>query len=138
MREDLVQAGGGNSLYKITPEKMAIKASGYQLADVTEKSCYALVNSQIIKECFLQCEDLDSLTESDSKSILGDAFIEGSRPSIETFLHAISGRYTLHTHPMVVNVLTCRKGGMDMLKKLFPDALYVVADSVKKQWKLRV
>ena len=37
MREDLVQAGGGNSAYKIEPGRMAVKASGYQLADVTRK-----------------------------------------------------------------------------------------------------
>ena len=44
MREDLVQAGGGNSAYKLSDEKMAIKASGYQLADVTEQEGYAIVN----------------------------------------------------------------------------------------------
>lgn len=125
MREDLVQAGGGNSSYKITPDKMAIKASGHQLADVTEKSGYALVDPRIIKESFLKCEDLDGLTDTDGKRILEEAFIEGNRPSIETFLHAISGCYTLHTHPMVVNVLTCRRGGMDVLKELFPEALFV-------------
>lgn len=125
MREDLVQAGGGNSSFKISNEKMAIKASGFQLADVTEEDGYALVNPQIIRERFLGCEDLSVMTDDESKVILNDAFIEGKRPSIETFLHAISGRYTLHTHPMVVNVLTCRKGGMDVLKKLFPKALLV-------------
>ena len=36
MREDLVQAGGGNSSYKISQTEMAIKASGYQLSDLTE------------------------------------------------------------------------------------------------------
>ena len=35
MREDLVQAGGGNSSYKKDKDKMLIKASGYQLADLT-------------------------------------------------------------------------------------------------------
>ena len=65
------------------------------------------------------------MTEDESKEILSEAFIEGKRPSIETFLHAISSKYTLHTHPMVVNVLTCRRGGMDVLKKLFPEALLV-------------
>lgn len=125
MREDIVQAGGGNSSFKISNEKMAIKASGFQLADVTDSDGYALVNPQIIREKFLVEENIDALTESDSKIVLDLAFIEGSRPSIETFLHAISGRYTLHTHPIVVNVLTCRKGGMDVLKNLFPDALFV-------------
>lgn len=125
MREDLVQAGGGNSSFKISNDKMAIKASGYQLADVTENDGYAIVNPRVIREKFLKCEDLSSLTEENSKTILNEAFIEGARPSIETFLHAISGRYTLHTHPIVVNALTCRKGGMDDLVNLFPEALIV-------------
>lgn len=125
MREDLVQAGGGNSSFKISEERMAIKASGFQLADVTEENGYALVNPKIIRDRFLNCEDLSALTDEDSKAILNEAFIEGKKPSIETFLHAVSGKYTLHTHSMVVNVLTCRKGGMDILKELFPEALMV-------------
>lgn len=125
MREDLVQASGGNSSFKISGEKMAIKASGYQLADITEYDGYALVNPTIIREKFLGCDDLDVMTESDGKAIIEEAFIGGSRPSIETFLHAISGKYTLHTHPVAVNVLTCRKKGMEVLKTLFPDAITV-------------
>lgn len=125
MREDLVQAGGGNSAYKLSDEKMAIKASGYQLADVTEQEGYAIVNPKIIKEAFLNSEDFSTITDEKSKKILDEAFIEGARPSIETFLHSISGKYSLHTHPIVVNALTCRKNGTDILKKLFPDALIV-------------
>jgi ribulose-5-phosphate 4-epimerase/fuculose-1-phosphate aldolase len=125
MREDLVQAGGGNSAFKISPDRMAIKASGFQLADVSEDSGYAIVNPQIVRDAFLACEDLDSLTEEESKKILADAFMEGARPSIETFLHSISGKYSLHTHPIVVNALTCRNNGQDIIKELFPNALIV-------------
>lgn len=125
MREDLVQAGGGNSAYKISKDRMVIKASGYQLADLSEKKGYAIVNSQMITNAFLNNENIESMTEAESKEILRKAFIEGSRPSIETFLHSIAGRYTLHTHPIVVNAFTCRKGGMEKLKALFPMALMV-------------
>lgn len=124
-REDLVQAGGGNSAFKISEDRMAIKASGYQLADVTEDEGYAIVNPKIVKDAFLNCTDLDNLTEEESKRILADAFIEGARPSIETFLHSISGRYSLHTHPVVVNALACRINGDDIIKELFPTALIV-------------
>lgn len=125
MREDLVQAGGGNSAYKITSDKMAIKASGYQLADITEENGYAIVNPKIIRDAFLNCADLGAMTEEESREILSEAYIEGARPSIETFLHAISGRYSLHTHPIVVNALACRKNGEEQLKRLFPDSLVV-------------
>lgn len=125
MREDLVQAGGGNSSYKIKPDRMAIKASGFQLADIKEDVGYAIVNPEIISNAFLLSKNIDSMTEEDSKAILKEAFIEGARPSIETFLHSISGKYTLHTHPIVINVLTCRKGGMNVLHEMFPEALIV-------------
>lgn len=99
MREDLVQAGGGNSAYKISKDMMAIKASGYQLADLTEKRGYAIVNPEIISNAFSAHNNITSMTEADSIEILNSAFIKGDRPSIETFLHSIAGKYTLHTHP---------------------------------------
>lgn len=125
MREDLVQAGGGNSAVKIAADKMLIKASGYQLAELDENCGYAIVNPQIIKKAFLEAEDIDYLDESCSKKILAEAFIEGERPSIETFLHSILGKYSLHTHPIVVNALTCRMNGKEELLELFPEALIV-------------
>lgn len=125
MREDLVQAGGGNSSFKMSSDKMVIKASGYQLAEMKKDDGYAIVNPCIIRNAFINNENLELVTEEESKLILKQAYVEGKRPSIETFLHAISGKYTLHTHPIVVNALTCRKGGMDILKGLFPEALFI-------------
>lgn len=125
MREDLVQAGGGNSSFKVSPERMVIKASGYQLADITEEVGYALVNPKAIRDAFLQTPCFDALTDADGDRILKEAFIEGKRPSIETVLHSVSGTYTLHTHPIVVNAMACRVNGMEELGRLFPDALLV-------------
>lgn len=125
MREDLVQAGGGNSAFKINSTQMAIKASGYQLSEVTEHEGYAIVNPLIIKEAFLNYKNLDEMTEEESKTILADAHIRGPKASIETFLHSIAGRYSLHTHAVVVNAIACRKDGKIIFKKLFPDALVV-------------
>lgn len=125
MREDLVQAGGGNSSFKIADDRMIIKASGYQLADMTIEEGYAVVNTEIIRTAFLKAPSMNDLTEQQCNKILTDAFVEGKRPSIETFLHAISGKYTLHTHPIVVNAMTCRKDGIKALSELFPDALLV-------------
>lgn len=125
MREDLVQAGGGNSSYKETAERMYIKASGVQLTEVSEQEGYAIINPKKIQDAFLEEACLDKISDKDSKEILQAAFIEGKRPSIETFLHAVSGRYTLHTHPIVVNAMTCRKDGMQVLTEMFPEALIV-------------
>lgn len=124
MREDLVQAGGGNTSVKISDDRMLIKASGYQLADITEEKGYAVVNYKVIKDFFDE-KNLDDIAKDDEKKLLQKAFIEGEKPSIETFLHSITGKVTLHTHSVVVNMLAGRKKGMEELKALFPNALIV-------------
>lgn len=125
MREDLVQAGGGNSSYKCSEKEMVIKASGYQLTDVCENEGYAIVDYEVIKQEFLSVNNLDEIDEKRVKSIMDKSFISGGKPSIETFLHAVSGKYTLHTHPIVVNILATRDKGMEFLQGLFPEALIV-------------
>ena len=89
MREDLVQAGGGNTSVKVSTDRMLIKASGYQLADVTAQSGYSAVNYRLIADFFKENQDR-SLTEEMGKQVLEESLIEGRRPSIETFLHAIT------------------------------------------------
>lgn len=125
MREDLVQAGGGNSSYKISENEMVIKASGYQLADVNENHGFAIINPKIIRDGFFYENALECMTEIDGNELLHRAHVSGDRPSIETFIHAVSGKYTLHTHPTVVNALTCRGNGMEMLCKMFPKSIAV-------------
>ena len=123
MREDLVQAGGGNTSIKLDHQKMAIKSSGIQLADISANHGYSILDYRKISR-FMETLATDSSACSGSE-ILKEALIEGGRPSIETFLHAITGRVTLHVHAVAVNVLTSRKGGMEQIQKLFPDALLV-------------
>lgn len=125
MREDLVQAGGGNSSVKIDEKTMLVKSSGFQLSDLTSETGYSAVDYSMIVKAFNECSNLDDLTENDGKEVLKDALLGGGRPSIETFLHAITKTFTLHTHPIVVNVLTARKDSEIVLAKLFPDSIFV-------------
>ena len=124
MREDLVQAGGGNSSVKPSEDKMLIKGMGIQLADIRKDSGYSTVNPQIYREFFKEYNG-GSVTPEMGEELQQKAFIEGPRPAIETFFHAVTDVVTLHTHPTLVNVLTSRKGGMEALQKLFPEALFV-------------
>ena len=123
-REDLVQAGGGNSSVKISNDTMYIKASGQSLTDISENTGYATVNPSIIRNLFFNT-DISNLTQKQARSYLAEAHISGDKPSIETFLHSLSGKYTLHTHPVVVNALCCRKNAKNILRELFPDSLVV-------------
>lgn len=123
MREDLVQAGGGNTSVKLDDTRMLIKASGVQLADVTEDTGYSVLDYAMVTDYMEAMQRGEKVCTAEE--LLKNALIEGGRPSIETFLHAVTGRVTLHVHSTAVNVLTARKGGMDVLSRLFPDALLV-------------
>lgn len=123
MREDLVQAGGGNSSVKLDRERMLVKASGVQLADVTETEGYCVVDYRMVKDFM---KELVMGTAKDSADeVLKKALLKGKRPSIETFLHAVTGKVTLHTHSLPANVLAASREGMGKLEQLFPEALFV-------------
>ncbi len=128
MRNDLAQAGGGNTSVKLDEDVMLVKSSGFQLADVNEQTGYSRVNYRTITDYFrdhVGTHSEDVLTEENGKALLAKAQIDGGRASIETFLHAVTGKYTLHSHPTLVNILTAREGGMDILHSLFPQAVFV-------------
>jgi uncharacterized oxidoreductase yuxG len=129
MREDLVQAGGGNTSVK-DEDYMYVKSSGCQLSEVREDFGYSKVDYKklnILLEEFLIEErdyekDVLSKIEND---MLSKCLVEGNRPSIETFLHAMSGKYVIHSHALVANMLLTNKKGKDILKDLFPEAVFV-------------
>lgn len=128
MRNDLAQAGGGNTSVKLDDQIMLVKSSGFQLADVNEKTGYSRVDYKKIADYFkehVEAYKEDVFTEEIGRKLLQEAQIEGGRASIETFLHAVTGKYTLHTHPTLVNILTARTDGMDILHSLFPEAVFV-------------
>lgn len=122
MREDIIQAGGGNTSVKIDNEKMFIKSSGYQLSEMEENVGYSKVNYKKIVDYFKSHLEIK---RSDEKELLNETLIEGKRPSIETFLHSITEKYTLHTHPLLINVFTSRVSGMEELKFIFSDSLII-------------
>ena len=122
MREDIIQAGGGNTSVKINDETMFIKSSGYQLSEMEENVGYSKVNYKKILDYFKSHLEIK---RSDEKELLENTLIQGKRPSIETFLHSITEKYTLHTHPLLINVFTSRKNGMKELKSMFPNSLII-------------
>lgn len=128
MRNDLAQAGGGNTSVKLDGQIMLVKSSGFQLADVSENSGYSKIDYRLIAEYFkenIKAGDQSVLTEDAGNALLTKAQMAGGRASIETFLHAVTGKYTLHSHPTLVNILTARKDGREILEELFPEAVYV-------------
>lgn len=122
MREDLVQTGGGNSSVKLGPGCMLIKGMGVQMSDMRSGVGYSIVDQRVFQTFFDRYQG-DPVTREQEEALQRAAYLAGPRPAIETFFHALTGRVTLHTHPLLVNVLTARTGGMETLKELFPDAV---------------
>lgn len=114
-RFDLVQAGGGNSSVKIN-DLMFIKASGYHLTQISSKGGYVTINNKKLKK---------DIIENKSKSIIHYNVIGSLRASIETYMHSILKKYTIHLHPIQINkILVCRDS-KTIIKKLVPNSLII-------------
>ena len=128
-RFDLVQAGGGNSSVKLGDGSLLIKASGFALSEVGPGVGNVRLNNAKIVAILRDPLGLGGGKEERdvrSQALLRAAQVEpGPKPSIETFLHALLYRHTLHTHPLVVNAITCRPDWESILIGLFPEALCV-------------
>lgn len=119
MRRDLIQAGGGNTSLKFNDELMVIKSSGVQLTELSETKGLSYVNPKLIVDAF------DNNMDISEQDLLKQCLIEGDRPSIETFFHALTGKFTLHTHAMLVNVITSRQNGLNEIASILPNALVI-------------
>jgi len=104
--DELVQAGGGNVSVK-TPDYMIIKASGYNLSDVTESDGFVKLDNGAINDY----NDLSMLV-LDSYIINN---INNLVPSIETYFHLFLSKYTVHLHPTLVNIYLCSNKQMPIL-----------------------
>jgi hypothetical protein len=49
----------------------------------------------------------------------------GFQPATDTLLHALLGRFTLHTHPIAVTALACRRNWQDTANRIAPSAYMV-------------
>jgi rhamnose utilization protein RhaD (predicted bifunctional aldolase and dehydrogenase) len=132
MRFDLVQAGGGNTSVKLDDRTMLVKASGAHLSEIQESKGYVEVDypeiARIVDSADEWCNVDRRLRDIEVVRRVGMATKPsptGTRASIEVFMHAVLGRFVLHTHPIAVNHITCRKDWDKILKGLFPDSLCI-------------
>jgi rhamnose utilization protein RhaD (predicted bifunctional aldolase and dehydrogenase) len=127
-RKDYVQGGGGNTSAKFDDTLMAIKASGYTLAEITPDKGYVTVNYQKILDYYNTVdprEDKDFEKESlevslGSVELLGG--MENKRPSVEVGFHAFLKKCVIHTHAVYANILCCSEEGRDIAGKAFKNA----------------
>lgn len=97
VRPDLIQAGGGNISIKYGDE-LFIKSSGCTLFDVEPNKNISVVDLSKIKSF----NDSSNRVYDSEKEFLESSIISGSQPSLETFFHAKTLKYTVHLHPSPV------------------------------------
>ena len=122
-----VKGGGGNSSVK-TEDTIWVKPSGTTMGNITADKFVALNRAKVL------CMDEVSLDgdvkerEASAKDIMAAAVLPDSsgRPSVEAPLHNLLEKtYVIHTHPALVNGMTCAKNGEALCRKLFPEALWM-------------
>lgn len=114
-RPDLVQAGGGNSSFKINESEMLVKSSGYRLSEIDENNGYTRVNLKLLKEKILANYKNNNYN---FETLLKESVLDGKKPSIETFIHAITKKYTLHTHPTAINIVMIQNNYNEILESV--------------------
>jgi rhamnose utilization protein RhaD (predicted bifunctional aldolase and dehydrogenase) len=124
---DYVIAGGGNTSFK-DAGYLYIKGSGVALAAIDE--------SGFVKMDRAKLKALWTNTYSDNSkdreaAILADMLAarcpgeENKRPSVEVHIHLLLPfAYVVHTHPALVNGLTCSQKGEEVIRELF-DAIWL-------------
>ncbi|WP_455383057.1 class II aldolase/adducin family protein [Salinispira pacifica] len=124
-----VLAGGGNTSVK-DEGFLYIKASGTGLADLTAEGLVRMDMSRL-DEIWRTTYPTDT-TEREARA-LADLMAsrapgeESKRPSVETLMHALLPfRFVVHTHPSMINGVTCSREGESAARRLFGDrALWI-------------
>jgi rhamnose utilization protein RhaD (predicted bifunctional aldolase and dehydrogenase) len=119
---EYVIAGGGNTSFK-DETTLYIKGSGATLADMTPDS-FVRMDRQALSRIWEKNYSQDP--EEREREVLADMMAarksgeERKRPSVETLLHdMLPFTYVVHTHPALVNGLTCSKRGEEAAAELF-------------------
>lgn len=122
-----VKGGGGNSSAK-TKDTIWVKPSGTTMGSITADKFVALNRAKVLEMDKVSLSGDVKTREASAKDIMTAAVMPDSsgRPSVEAPLHNLLEKiYVIHTHPALVNGMTCAKNGEEVCKKLFPDALWM-------------
>lgn len=103
------QAAGGNTSYKIDHQFMLVKASGYRLSEMSTKDGFAIVDYPSLV--------LDLKSHHHSTELSKFCLDGYPRPSLETPMHSLLGRFVFHLHPVYLFEYLCLQNGLDLLQK---------------------
>jgi HAD superfamily hydrolase (TIGR01549 family) len=114
-RFDLVQAGGGNSSVKVN-DWMIIKSSGISMSNIDATNGYVIINNNQI---------VNDIMNNNIQDVMYYNVSGKNRGSIETFMHSILKKYTIHLHPIQVNRILISKNAKQIISELFPKSLVI-------------
>lgn len=129
-RPNLTQGGGGNTSVKLDGRVMAIKASGFRLADVTPQSAYVLMDYGALRAYYgdganASAADVEAAgSQAASQAIIPAEGLAGLRPSVEAGFHSLLDRFVLHTHPVYANLACCCAQGEQKISNAMSGADY--------------
>jgi rhamnose utilization protein RhaD (predicted bifunctional aldolase and dehydrogenase) len=119
---EYVIAGGGNTSFK-DEEYLYIKASGTSLAGAWPGDFVKMDRAALAR---IWEKNYPAGDEAREAAVLADMMAarvpgeENKRPSVETLLHDILPfAYVVHTHPALVNGITCARNGEAAARELF-------------------
>ena len=121
----LVLGGGGNTSAK-NEARLWVKASGVSLGTI-DAGGFVEMDRAVLNEVLgmRPPEDAAERTEAVKQAVLkGRVHPElNQRPSVEVVLHnLVQARFVVHTHPTLVNMVTCCIHAADLVQELFGDA----------------
>jgi len=112
---NLVQLGGGNISVK-SNDWMIIKSSGLSMKDVSTSKGYSIVNNKKLR---------NDIIEDKTQNLSSYLIFNQNKPSIETYMHALLKKYTVHLHPIDINKILVRRDAADIIRKDYPDSLII-------------
>ena len=124
---DYVCGGGGNTSCK-NSTTLWIKPSGTTLADLTPQSFIPMDRGKLAELYNIHPPADSSARETLIKEKMEKAIPPGisGRASVEAPLHdSLSSRFVVHTHPALINGMTCAKEGRRVAEQLFPQSLWL-------------
>ncbi len=121
-------AGGGNSSWK-DGETMMVKASGFPMGSIAEDGFVAMSIPRLQEIWDKSYPSNRSDREAQFLTDISNARMEGEtlRPSVETLLHQLFPyMYVMHTHPTLINGLSCAVAGERLTQELFGEKVFWV------------
>jgi len=119
-----IQAAGGNTSFK-DDKFVWVKASGFELKHASLDSfvqCHREILENKLRRTYSSDPDISF---QEAKVDLLASMVDSNsqlQPSVETSLHvSLQYPFVAHTHPTLVNALTCSPKGKNLVEELFGD-----------------